>query len=63
MSEIITDADGKRWQTTPRGLGSLDVDEPTSNGQDRRTSWTAVELMADEFPEPRFAVTVCYRRA
>ena len=56
MSEIITDADGKRWQTTPRGLRSLDVDEPTSNGHAQRTSWTAAELLADDFPEPRFAV-------
>ena len=31
------------------------VGEVEQNGQ-RRTDWTAIELMADEFPEPRFAV-------
>jgi hypothetical protein len=31
------------------------IGEVEQNGQ-RRTSWTAVELLADEFPAPRFAV-------
>jgi hypothetical protein len=38
--------------------GSLvPIGEVSENGHaDRRTSWTAAELLADEFPEPRFAV-------
>jgi hypothetical protein len=32
------------------------IGEVEQNGHDRRTDWTAAELMAAEFPKPRFAV-------
>jgi hypothetical protein len=32
------------------------IEEIPANGQGRRTSWTAAELLAAEFPPPRFAV-------
>jgi hypothetical protein len=39
------------------GTGTLTaIGEVSENGQGRRTSWTGAELLADEFPEPRFAV-------
>lgn len=60
MSEIITDAAGKRFEVQPNGRWRpVDLEEPNPNGQ-RRTSWTASELMAAEFPAPRFAVDGLY---
>jgi hypothetical protein len=65
--EIITDGAGVRWETTRNGLHRIDPEPepepvtpvlpPSQNGHgERRTSWTATELLADKFPEPRFAV-------
>jgi hypothetical protein len=61
--DIITDADGIRWETTPRGLTRIvseDLAKLEKAQGERRTSWTAIELLAAEFPEPRFAVDGLY---
>jgi hypothetical protein len=66
MERVITDSDGSQWLITEEGwkpvvspIGHIPNDTaPLSNPFDnhRRTSWTATDLLATEFPAPRFAV-------
>jgi hypothetical protein len=55
VSSIQTDASGRRFKVESNAWVPVD-EEPAPAGVARRTSWSARELLATDFPEPRFAV-------